>query len=386
MPPAARLSSRLRLAPTRYEPISRLAAGGMAEVWRAEAVFEDGTRHPVAVKRVLPDLARQDLYRSMFEDEARLGILLRHPCVVRVYDAREVGGTFIMIMELVEGTTLKAILDEAQQREAPMRVPAALFVLRQLARALAYAHGATDRDGTRIGLVHRDVSPHNLLLGRNGAVKLADFGLANASVNQTVRSEYLVGGKLGYVAPEVVRQDPGDRRVDLFAAGVVLWEMLAGRRLFVADTDTETVRNVIARPIEALSTINAAVPSAVDALAMDLLERDPRHRIKSASDLVHRLEEILRDVDPAVGERDIALLVGLHTAHKKWASEHASLQPPVNLNRLTEELEAFVVAAEASSASTDIGHEPLDPDAFGPLRAEAKRRGSCGDAVRSPSA
>ena len=181
-------------------------------------------------------------------------------------------------------------------------------------------------------------------------------------------------GSWGTLRPRSFARTRANRRVDLFAAGVVLWEMLAGQRLFVADSDTDTVRNVIAKPIEPLSKINEAVPPAVDALVMDLLERNPRERLSTAADLVHRLEEILRELDPAVGERDIALLVGLHVAHKKWASERASVQPPVNLNRLTEELEAFVRAAEASSAVSDLGHEPLDPDAFGPLRAEARRR------------
>src|SRR5690606_24356219 len=182
-------------------------------------------RHPVAIKRVLPELAGQPVFRSMFEDEARLGMALRHDNIVRVFDARDVGGTFIMIMELVDGTSLKDLLARAHVRRAPMPVPTAPPVARELARALDYAHTARDEQGRRLGIVHRDVSPHNLLLGRGGRVKLADFGLADASVHETQLDDGMLGGKLGYLAPEIIRQEPTSHQIDIFALGIVLWEM-----------------------------------------------------------------------------------------------------------------------------------------------------------------
>jgi serine/threonine-protein kinase len=353
-----RLSAKLRRAPTRYEPVRRIAAGGMAEVWKARAVLDTGESYFVAIKRVLPELSKQELYRSMFEDEARLGMLLRHPNVVRVYDARDVAGTYLMIMELVDGTSLKSLLDRAHDRRACVPVAAALHVTRQLALGLDYAHLATDARGQHLGIVHRDVSPHNVLLSRSGAIKLADFGLANARVNQTMRTEDLVGGKLGYLAPETVLQKPTDHRVDVFAVGIVLWEMLAGRRLFYDDVDATTVRNVVRKEIEPVSKYNSSVTPEVDALVRSVLDRNPDKRVASARALVEDVDRVLAKLDPRVGARDVSLLVGLHLAGGRGAPA-----PRSGLDALAGELDAFVTVA--GGVEYDLGAEPLDPSQFG---------------------
>jgi serine/threonine-protein kinase len=351
----ARLSTKLRLAPTRYEPIARIAAGGMAEVWRARAIFEHGESHPVAIKRVLPELSADPLYRQMFDDEARLGMLLRHPNIVRIYDARAVGDAFIMIMELVDGAALKALFDHAHARHVGFPVPAALHIVGELARALAYAHVATDHEGRHLGIVHRDVSPHNVLLGRDGAVKLADFGLANASSHQAVASEGMIGGKLGYLAPEVVQQQPTTTRVDVFAAGIVLWEALTGRRLFHGDTDAETVRAVSRCEVEPASRINASVPKEVDALLARALHPDPQKRLPSAQALVEELDALVAKIDREVNAKDVALLVGLFLAQRGSKLP----EPPAAVAALlTEELARFV---EAADSGADAGAAPLDP-------------------------
>jgi serine/threonine-protein kinase len=332
----------------------------MAEVWRAEALFESGDKHSVAIKRVLPALAKEPLYRSMFEDEARLGMKLRHPNVVRVYDAREVGGTFLMVMELVDGTALKPLLDKAHARNACMPVATALHLGREMSSALDYAHLAHDAQGRHLGIVHRDVSPHNVLLSKTGRVKLTDFGLADASVHETARADGMVGGKLGYLAPEVVMQQPTDHRIDLFGVGIVLWEALSGRRLFQGSTDPETVRNVVRKEIVPPSTYNRDVPPEVDAVVVHALARNPEKRVRSAQMLVEELERCIERIDRRVGPRDIGLLVGLHLA-----SERARRKVPevTGLERLARELGAFVDAA--GKTDYDLGAEPLDPDSFG---------------------
>jgi serine/threonine-protein kinase len=362
----SRLSTKLRRAPTQYRPLERLAAGGMAEVFRAEAVFETGDTALVAIKRVLPELSSQPVYRSMFEDEARLGMLLRHPNIVRVYDARDAGGTYIMIMELVDGTSLKDMLDAAHARSACMPVPTALHVTREIARGLAYAHLAADHTGQHLGIIHRDVSPHNVLLGRDGTVKLADFGLANAKVHQTIRSSELVGGKLGYLAPEVISTRPADQRIDLFAVGIVLWEMLAGRRLFQGESDPETVQNVVRKRIEPVSLYNRNVPARVDDIVRRALDRNPDKRYLSAQMLLDEVEEALADIDREVGPRDVSLLVGLHLASKR-----AKAQPVQGLAAVARELDAFVKAA--ADSEYDIGAAPLDPSDFGGMMPSGVR-------------
>jgi eukaryotic-like serine/threonine-protein kinase len=356
-----RLSTQLRQSPTRYVPRSRIAAGGMAEVWKADAIFPDGGVHEVAIKRVLPG-NRDALFLKMFEDEARLGMLLRHPNIVRVYDARDIGTTSIMVMELVEGDTLKGLLDRAQARGAPMPVPAALFVARGLAVALAYTHSAKDSHGRALGVVHRDVSPHNLLLGRDGAVKLTDFGLADASVNETARGGDLVGGKLGYLAPEVIERGVVDHRIDIFALGIVLWEMLAGRRLFQVPDDAETVRRVVRCDVPALSSINGAVSAELEALVRELLARDPAERAPSAADTAKKLGQMLGEIGSGVSERDVALLIGVHLARKAAEQKTTSEMPLALGAAFAEEMNEF--ARVSAGDLIDLGAAPLDPGEF----------------------
>ncbi len=343
---SARLTHKLQAPLTRYVPESRLAVGGMAEVWRGQAYVENGETFPVAIKRILPELEQKSIFSSMFMDEARLGMLLRHPNIVRVYDARVVQGTYLMIMELVDGVSLKGLLGPAQSRNAGMPVHAAVYVGQQVARALDYAHGARTKDGTPLGIIHRDVSPHNVLLGVDGAVKLVDFGLANAVVHRTQLMPGVGGGKLGYVAPEIFTEEhPPHPGVDVFAAGVMLWEALAGRRLFVGQDDAETVRNVVRGEIPRLCQINPAIPPPIDTLISEALERDPTRRLNSARELEEGLAYALDYYFPGVNQRDIALLTGVHmSAHRP----QSDLPPPTVVQRVATELEAFAVYAAGS--------------------------------------
>lgn len=329
----------------------------MAEVWRGDAVFEDGDRHPVAIKRVLPELATQPMYRSMFEDEARLGMALRHHNIVRVYDARDVGGTFIMIMELVDGTSLKDLLEQAHARQAPMPIASALYVAWQLAQALQYAHSAVDQSGQALAIIHRDVSPHNLLLSRTGEVKLADFGLADANVHSTQLGDGMLGGKLGYLAPEIIRQQPSTPSIDLFALGIVLWEMVCGRRLFQGRSDAETVQAVAKCEVPSATLYNRGVTRGVDAFLRTILASDPRDRFPTATDASASLAQLIQQIDPEVGPRDVGLLVGLHLAtRRKKKTEEV---PAVFADLLAQELAAF-----SEAAAGDSGAMPLDPDSF----------------------
>lgn len=358
MPSAARsrISTQFRRGPTRYVPLQRIAVGGMAEVWRGEAIFFGGDRHPVAIKRVLPHLARESMYRSMFEDEARLGMLLRHENIVRVYDAREIGGSFIMILEFVDGTSLKGVLDRAHARGAGMPVATALHIARELANALAFAHDAAGPDGTPLGIIHRDVSPHNLLLGRDGSVKLADFGLADARVHTRSLDGGMLGGKLGYLAPEVVAQKEPSASIDLFAAGIVLWEMLAGRRLFQRESDAETVRAVARCEVPPPSQFARRVPSEVDALVSRVLAKEPGRRPANCGELAREIDKLLARLDPHVSSKDVALIVGLHLA-----AEPPRPEPPHEtlVELFAQELDAFVEGQDLRS-----GAEPLDPTLF----------------------
>lgn len=347
-----------------YVPLKRLAVGGMAEVWRGEARFEDGEVLPIAIKRVLPDLAKNPVYRGMFEDEARVGMLLRHRNIVRVYDRREVQGTFIMIMELVEGPSLRSLLARAQKREATMPYASALHIARELCRALRYAHESMDEWGRNLDIVHRDVSPHNVLLGSDGAVKLMDFGLANATANATSRED-MVGGKLAYLAPEVVTRNEVSPLIDVFALGVILWEALAGRRLFAGANDEQTVQNVIRCQIPPPSLFDASIPTEVDQLVARALAADPAKRFQSALEFGQTVHAMLKSMPGEVGAEDVALMVRLHQSSERaerTGRHRVSSVPPsassANIARILEdELRAF----EEREGASGVGALPLDP-------------------------
>jgi eukaryotic-like serine/threonine-protein kinase len=314
--PAQSRVAEFRRGNARYVPTARLAAGGMAEVWRGKAEFKDGHIQPIAIKRVLPALASNTLYRRMLEDEARIGMLLRHPNIVRVYDAREVRGSYILIMELVDGPSLRELAQQLRDINVRPSVRASLHIATELARALVYTHEAIDDMGRDLEIVHRDVSPHNVLVSSDGRVKLMDFGLANSSSNLAERDVGMIGGKFGYLSPELVLQQQSSHLLDLFALGVVLWEILTGRRLFQGNDDGETVRNVARCEVPPASSINPEVPGEVDMLLGALLTRDPAHRYQSARNLVADLLYVSSLLGAGDAVRETAALVHTVRARK----------------------------------------------------------------------
>lgn len=353
---AGRLTSKLREPRTRYTPERRIAVGGMAEIWMGRATTPAGDTYPVAIKRVRPELWSQSVYHSMFQDEAHLGMLLRHPNIVRVYDARHVGGSFIMIMELVDGPSLQSIMAQAQARGAGMPTHVALYIIHEIALALDYAHNAKDAQGSPLNILHRDVSPHNVLLGRDGAIKLLDFGLSNARVHQTQVEDGIAGGKFGYLAPEVIENLPLTPAIDVFAAGIVLWEALAGKRLFQGKDDRETIRNVIRCEVPSVRSVNPSVREEVDHLLTRLLARSPQDRVPHAAALAMDLRALMNRVAPDVGPKDVSLLASLHLAS---ARVH-SLPPPEVVKHMAEELETFAIHGNTDPpVATENSQGPL---------------------------
>ncbi|MCC7536065.1 MAG: serine/threonine protein kinase [Deltaproteobacteria bacterium] len=374
-----RPSVMLERAPASYRVISRIAAGGMAEVWRAEALYEGDKKIPVAIKRVLPELAGDARHQEMFRHESRLGKLLRHPNIVRVYDARKIAGTFIMVMELVDGCALKSLLDRALTRNAPMPVPPALHIAIELLRGLDYAHSAVDAAGQALSIVHCDVSPHNVLLSKNGHVKLADFGLALTALDGARSASEMVGGKLAYLAPEIIDQQAPDGRVDLFGVGVILWEMLCGQRLFQGSDEGDTVRRVHKCEVEPPSRYNKRASPELDAVVLRSLRRDRDTRFATAGAFADALEALAREGPYRADESDVALVVGVHNA----MTAQPEPPPPPNVASLIEqELAGFAESTDDDAFSTE-GAVPLDPTAF---RAPPAPRVPSGERPLAPPA
>jgi serine/threonine-protein kinase len=294
----------------RYKIVSRIAAGGMAEVYRGESAGIEGFRKKVAIKRVLPKLSQNREFIHMFLDEARLCAYLSHSKCVQVFDIGQAAGSHFIVMEYVDGADLQGVLEYLQRREQPMSVELACLIAQQVCEGLAYAHDACDHEGQPLGIVHRDISPHNVLMTRHGEVKLVDFGLAKASSHLTAEEEDIVKGKFGYLAPEVTLGQGADRRVDIFAAGILLWEMLAGRRLFKGETDLETFKQVQAAVIPDMRQIRSDVNDDVAYVLSKALARDRDQRYQHAGELAKDLSLVLIRLGKSVTYQDIAKLVG----------------------------------------------------------------------------
>ena len=273
----------------RFQIIGRLATGGMAEVYLALSGELPGFRTLIVVKRILPHLASNRQFIRMFLDEARLAALLDHPNVVRIIEVSHDGEEYFLAMELVQGKPLSAVLRKAARERRPPSPALAAYIIAQAASGLGYAHALTDGDGRALGVVHRDVSPQNVLLSFEGAVKLIDFGVARAFGRVAHTSPGGLKGKIEYMSPEQASAEDVDHRADVFALGVVLWEVLTGRRLFRRETELATMRAILDDPIPRPSEV-ADVPAALDAVVMRALRKRRDARFGSAHEMAQALE------------------------------------------------------------------------------------------------
>jgi eukaryotic-like serine/threonine-protein kinase len=273
----------------RFQIIGRLATGGMAEVYLALSGELPGYRTLLVVKRILPHLASNRQFIGMFLDEARLAALLDHPNVVRIIEVGHDGEEYFLAMELVQGKPLSAVLRKATRERRPPSPALAAYIIAQAASGLGYAHALTDGDGRPLGVVHRDVSPQNILLSFEGAVKLIDFGVARAFGRVAHTSPGGLKGKIEYMSPEQASAEEVDHRADVFALGVVLWEVLTGRRLYRRETELATMRAILDDPIPRPSEV-ADVPPELDAVVMRALRKRRDARFSSAHEMAQALE------------------------------------------------------------------------------------------------
>lgn len=267
-----------------YLVYEKLGVGGMAQVHRAEVNSTEGFHRPVALKRMLPHVAGDLEMVQAFVREAHLASHLRHANVAQTYELGKVGDTYFIAMELVEGRDLREVLKHAAGTTGPMPVSVALNILNQLCDALDYAHNLCDDSGRPLGIIHRDVSPSNLIVAEGGVLKLIDFGIAKAAGAGMQTQSGVVKGKFAYMAPEYIAGRI-DARADLFGVGVIAWELLTNRPLFAGRDDVDTLERVRAMPIKPPSHHNRDVPSEVDDIVMTALARDPDQRWQHATAL-----------------------------------------------------------------------------------------------------
>ncbi len=317
----------------KYRVIKRLEAGGMAEVYLGEAVSVQGFKKRVAIKRVLPHLAQNESFIEMFLDEARLSARLNHANIVSVFDISKREDTYFLIMEFVEGVNLKRIMESLTKRGQRMRLGEAIFLCIEACRGLSYAHELADESGKPLGIVHRDISPPNIMVTRRGEVKLADFGLAKASTQLQTTDPGVVKGKFSYLSPEAAIGQEVDARADIFALGIVLWEMLAGKRLFWGENDYATVKLIQKANIPRLSPLNREVDEAFEEVLLKALARDKNARYQGARDFGGALADYLFRHQLRVTSYDLANLVQTVTNEELYSTgEELSL-----IDRLIQE-------------------------------------------------
>lgn len=298
-PPPARASLSAELPRSRrvgrYELVDKLGVGGMATVYIGRALGTAGFEKVVAIKVIHPHLASEREFVDMFLDEARIAARIHHPHVVEILDLGHEDDQYFMAMEYVEGDTLSSLIKELRKAGRRLPVPVALQIVADACEGLAAAHDLVDPDGVPYHLVHRDVSPHNLLVGRDGRVRVVDFGIMKAAGKRSTTLTGQLRGKLPYMSPEQARGKAIDHRTDLFALGVVAWELLVGARLFTGETESEILARVCEFEVPDIAALHPDIPRACITLLERALapEADKRHR---------DAHEMLRDIRAAMRE------------------------------------------------------------------------------------
>jgi eukaryotic-like serine/threonine-protein kinase len=297
------------MAQQRYQVIERIDAGGMAEVFKANSTSLQGFQKLVAIKRVLPSLTQNERFVRMFLDEAKVSLHLNHTNIVQVFDLGIADGTYFIVMEFVDGTNLKKIIQILGERNQRLPTEQAVYIALGVCQGLAHAHNKRDQEDNHLGIVHRDISPPNVLMSREGEVKITDFGLAKAKSQAEITDPGVVKGKFGYLSPEAANGEDVDERTDIFAVGIVLWEMLAGRRLFLGKSDYDTLKLVQKADVPALSQFGRKVPRRLKEILTRSLSKDPKVRYQSAEQMGRALAGFLFEQGLVVSAFDIAELV-----------------------------------------------------------------------------
>jgi formylglycine-generating enzyme required for sulfatase activity/serine/threonine protein kinase len=359
----------------RYVLHGEIASGGMAVVYFGKLLGPGGFMRPVAIKRLHPQFAREPNVRDMFIDEARLASRIQHPNVVPTLDIVRDGDELLLVMEYVHGESLQQLLRATRRRNEPVPMPFVLAIMAGVLNGLEAAHEAKTEAGEPLNIVHRDVSPQNVLCGADGIPRLLDFGIARAAVRLENTQEGIVKGKLAYMAPEQLGGAPVDRRADVYAAGVVMWEMLAGRRLFVREDGASVmIDKILGGAIESPSQHAPAVPRLLGAIVLHALARDPEKRFSTAGEMACALEKF----------GDVARRSEIGKWVEALAGE-ALAQRRARLQELGMPWSAYGAASPAAPFKSEVPAIDLEIEERTPVRDPSGSRSPRGDTSSLPS-
>jgi len=313
----------------RYKIVRKVADGGMAEIFLATQLGREGFQKPVILKRIHSTIYADPQFRNMFIDEAHISMGLSHSNIVQILDLGVGNGRYFLVMEVVDGWDLGRVLQRAAQASTPLPRELGLYVCAEVCRALAYAHGKTGPGGQLLGIVHRDVSPQNILLSEQGEVKLTDFGIAKAMGKREQTGTGVVKGKVAFMSPEQALGKAIDARSDLFAVGVVLYQLMAGVRPFEAPTDLEVLLRVQKADFKPAHVAAPDLPPHVSAIITRAMQLDPDLRYQSAEEMLTDIEKVLRTVFRPVGQTELKRwLAGLGARDGQMSMAKAAHTPP----------------------------------------------------------
>jgi serine/threonine-protein kinase len=355
---------------SRYRITERVAAGGMAEVFRGVAESLQGFRKNIAIKRILPALTKNKKFVAMFLDEARLSLLLQHANIVQVFDIGHSEDTYFIVMEYVDGVDLKALMEWRRKINRRIPVAHALYLVLEMCKGLAYAHELVNPEtGKPLGIVHRDISPPNVLISKQGEIKVVDFGLAKATSQIETTDPGVVKGKMSYLSPEAARGEEVDHRADIFAVGILLHELLSGKRLFYGETDYQTVELVRNAKIPPLKAQNPEVEPELEDIVRKALAKRKEDRFQSAIDIQDALAQYSYSRGLKVISRDIADLVRQCLDDRRGHSGEAK---PARGSNIIDALLQDEIVKFTSVDFEDPGARPLSPEDLAPQDEDSR--------------
>src|ERR1044071_8374826 len=287
----SKVAARVGAPANSYRVVVKLAVGGMAEIFLVRGATVTGVERYCVLKRILPEHAGNASFVQMFLDEARLATQLQHPNIASVYDIGMLEDLYFYTMEYIHGETVRSLVERAQNQHRPLPLACVSTIIAGAAAGLHHAHVRNANDGRPLGIVHRDVSPSNLMVSYEGNVKLVDFGVAKVSDRAIETRPGTVKGKIYYLSPEQCRGERVDRRSDLFSLGIVMWEMLTGTRLSRRATDLDSMAAIVDEAPSPPCSLRLDTPRAVDAIVLRLLAKSVADRFQTAAEVVEAIEQ-----------------------------------------------------------------------------------------------
>jgi serine/threonine protein kinase len=353
----------------------------MAEIYKAKIFGAAGFEKLMVVKQILPQYAQDPDFVKMFIDEAKIAVSLSHGNIVPIYELGKIEGVYFIAMEYIDGKNLGEILEHAQEMERQMPTELALFISMEICKGLDYAHRKTSPDGQLLHIIHRDISPQNILVSYDGEVKIVDFGIAKAIYSSQTTKAGVIKGKFGYMSPEQARGLPLDSRTDVFSAGILLFEMLTSSRLFSSDSEVETLENVKMAKVPSPSRLNSSIPPMLDKIIFKALAKDPDDRYQSADDFRKALAKFIYSQGWEVSQNGLARYMNdsfpAETRSREEPSRKSSGETIITIENerremLTARLTTEEGGAEEPSMEDHEDREATTPPHEDPLRGGAE--------------